>query len=264
MKTVYLINDIVIFSPEECSLTPKLSWPAGRVTLHAPASECLHLLLAHPGEPVTQKVLFAQVWQKRGVVVSTNTLYQSIASIRKGLKAAGLEEDIIRTLPKQGFQCNATVQFGALQEFIHTPGVPSIEPDLAVEEIAVSEKKHKLANNCTNYPLMLSCLIAISMVLGVFYWQQSDNSDTSVRFYHAGHVDKCSLYSSWPGSEYSQSVFNELRKHYPLDCRNNHYAYLTINHMQTGSTLIFCNAVLREKGAQCRSIVFSDDVHENE
>ena len=215
MKKVYLINEVVLFSPENCSLTPRKSWPSGRVTLHAPASECLHLLLTHAGQPVTQKQLFAETWEKKGVFVSTNTLYQSIASIRKGLKAAGLEDDIIRTLPKQGFQCNAIVQFGEPGEFI--PAAPvseAVVPTARPTEIATaSSRSYK-----PDYPVIASVLMTLAMISALLFWNQNSNSLLPIQYYPAGQVERCELYSSWSGTDYSQAVFNELRSRYPINC----------------------------------------------
>jgi DNA-binding winged helix-turn-helix (wHTH) protein len=258
MKTVYLINEIILFSPEECSLTPKSGWPSGRITLHAPAAECLQLLLNHVGQPVTQKLLFAQVWEKKGAVVSTNTLYQSIASIRKGLKTAGLEEDIIRTLPKQGFQCNARVQVGNVSDFI-LPATPTTQKSSpAAASLSAPEKPTR----SRKYSLAASVMVSVLMVCALLYWQRNSDTEIPTHYYPAGMIEHCSLYSSWSGAEYSQTVFNELRQRYPVSCANRQFAYLTINHLQTGSTLILCNDEFRTKGVQCRSIMFSDENHE--
>jgi hypothetical protein len=207
-------------------------------------------------------MLFEQVWQKKGVVVSTNTLYQSIASIRKGLKAVGLEEDIIRTLPKQGFQCNATVQSGPLDEFISQPVapitaviLPVIEPAAAVPN---SVSRHKLG-----YAIMLSGLITVTIIGSLFYWLNKTSLPLSPEYFSAGNVEKCTLYSSWSGEEYSQEVFNELRLRHPIDCAKKHTAYLTINRLQYGSTLMICNQPLEQEGVKCRAIIFKDEEDEN-
>lgn len=268
MKTVYLINEIVLFDPQECSLTPRKSWPLGRTTLHAPAADCLHLLLAHAWQPVTQKFLFAQVWEKKGVVVSTNTLYQSIASIRKGLKTAGLEEDIIRTLPKQGFQCNATVQFGPLDDFISPAEVvapqeitPEVKSPVAVADspaviTAIPHSKIK-------YGLILSAIFAAVMITVLLFWDNHETAATPITYYPAGNIEKCTLNSSWSGTEYSQSVFNELRQRDPIDCQKQQVVYLTINRLQIGSTLILCDLPIRNDKTQCRAMMFKDSNDED-
>lgn len=261
---MYLINEIVLFSPDNCSLTPRKSWPSGRVKLHAPAAECLQLLLAQAGLPVSQKFLFNQVWEKKGAVVSTNTLYQSIASIRKGLKAVGLEDEIIRTLPKHGFQCNASVQCGELADFI-PPATAAITPSLpespAVTEVqtrpSLGQKSHGL------YGLIIGGIIAGVMLATVIYRENYSDASLPVPYYPAGQIEHCEIHSSWSGKEYSQAVFNEIRHREPIDCRKKQFVYLTINRFQVGSSLILCDATIETEGAQCRAIIFREDDNEN-
>jgi DNA-binding winged helix-turn-helix (wHTH) protein len=219
-------------------------------------------LLNHAQQPVTQKMLFEQVWERKGVVVSTNTLYQSIASIRKGLKAVGLEEDIIRTLPKQGFQCNATVQSGQLDEFISQPVAP-ITTDLPPVIAPTAAAPNSFSRHKLGYAVMLSGLITVAMIGSLFYWLNRSSLPLMPEYFPAGKIEKCTLYSSWSGQEYSQAVFNELRLRHPIDCTLKHTAYLTINRLQYGSTLIICHQPLEQEGVICRAIIFKDEEDEN-
>lgn len=261
---MYLINETVLFSPEDCSLTPRKTWPSGRVKLHAPAAECLQLLLAQTGLPVSQKFLFNQVWEKKGAVVSTNTLYQSIASIRKGLKAVGIEDEIIRTLPKHGFQCNASVQYGELGDFI-PPAITAISPSLpdppAVNAGQTLTSKGK--NSHPLYGLIIGGLIAGAMLTALLYWENNADSSLPVHYYPSGKVENCELYASWSGKAYSQAVFNDIRRRDPIDCRNKQLVYLTINRFQIGSSIILCDTTIETRGAQCKAIIYREDNNEN-
>ncbi|MGL4726907.1 MAG: winged helix-turn-helix domain-containing protein [Scandinavium sp.] len=257
MKEIYLINEIVLFSPQEGSLTPRHSWPAGRVTLHTPAAESLLLLMTHNGQPVPQKMFFEQVWERKGAVVSTNTLYQNIASIRKALRMVGLEEDIIRTLPKQGFQCTASVRTGELADFLPLPTAnPSPEP---TAEFPVPPPA-----GVTHLKLWaFSVLVSLLMVAGMIYWNISQQPVRKVSWFPAGTIENCTLYSSWSGAEYSQSMFDELRQKYPISCAKRTSIYLNVNRLQSGTTLILCNAPIEKSGTQCQSIMFQDENHED-
>ena len=104
MKKVFLINDTLLFEPDLRRLGPLEGYPNRAIMLHGPVNECLLLLLEHNDQVLTQRFLFASVWEKQGAIVSTNALYQTIASIRKALKSSGLDENIIKTIPKEGFK----------------------------------------------------------------------------------------------------------------------------------------------------------------
>ncbi|MNG79473.1 DNA-binding transcriptional activator CadC [compost metagenome] len=108
MTIKYLIEGIVIFDVEKQSLTVQGN-DKTEIVLHTPASNCLLLLLRHNDEIISQKFLFENAWENKGITVTPNALYQNITQIRKGLRAVGLSEDIIRTIPRVGFKCSADV-----------------------------------------------------------------------------------------------------------------------------------------------------------
>jgi len=118
MNHVYLINETLLFEPEQRRLCLLAGYPHHPVVLHTPASECLFQLLENSGQVLSQRFLFKNVWEKKGAIVSTNTLYQTIASVRKGLKSAAFGDDIIKTVPRAGFKSIAMVRMGTLEDFV--------------------------------------------------------------------------------------------------------------------------------------------------
>jgi DNA-binding winged helix-turn-helix (wHTH) protein len=60
------------------------------IILNSPASRCLLLLIERIGSIVTQQEFLDIVWTKCGMQVSTNTFYQNISILRKGLKKRAL------------------------------------------------------------------------------------------------------------------------------------------------------------------------------
>ncbi|HCZ9098945.1 winged helix-turn-helix domain-containing protein [Klebsiella michiganensis] len=102
MKEKYLINESVYFYPAKQLLAP-VSGEEESVSLNVPASRCLKLLLEKKGEIVTRYDFSQEVWESRGQYTSTNTLYQNISLIRKALRAVGISQDVIHTIPREGF-----------------------------------------------------------------------------------------------------------------------------------------------------------------
>lgn len=103
MKIKYLINKVVYFYPEE-KLLRSIADNENPVSLNTPASRCLLLLLQKQGEIVTKFDFSQHVWESRGQYTSTNTLYQNISLIRKALREIGFNEDVIHTIPREGFK----------------------------------------------------------------------------------------------------------------------------------------------------------------
>lgn len=109
MKDKFIINDMVVYHPEQHRLTP-LGSRGQETALNIPASRCLLLMLQRPGININQEEFFSEVWEKNGQYVTSNTFYQNISLIRKGFRNAGLRSPVIRTVPKVGLCFTGTVQ----------------------------------------------------------------------------------------------------------------------------------------------------------
>ncbi|MEH0886908.1 winged helix-turn-helix domain-containing protein [Enterobacter sp. UNJFSC 003] len=101
MHKHYIINNLVEFHPAASTLRD-INNPDRVVVLNAPAGRCLLLLIERAGSIVTQQEFLDIVWQSRGMLVSSNTYYQNISILRKGLKKIGFEADPIVTIPRIG------------------------------------------------------------------------------------------------------------------------------------------------------------------
>lgn len=100
-RYTYIINDSVEFSPQLNELKSLIS-EEDSVTLNAPVSGCLELLLIKHDQVVTQADFFNDVWEKNGTYVTLGTFYQNISLLRKSLKMVGLGDDVVITIPRKG------------------------------------------------------------------------------------------------------------------------------------------------------------------
>ena len=260
MNTVFLINETVLFDPDEHSLRPMDGQPGSKVVIHTPASECLLLLLRHNQQVLTQRFLFEQVWEKHGAVVTTNALYQSIASLRKGLQSAGLAENIIKTVPKMGFKSIATLREGTITDFITPVEATVLSPAPEVEQPGV--QPHNLAARHYSRWAYLAAGVAFIISCGVLYHQQSGGESHYSDYSYIGQVNGCALYSSWSGEEKSLHTFKLLDKRYPLACESGGVAYLTLNRSLQGLSVLLCNRKIEYSNAECQSYIFRKDRYE--
>ncbi len=99
---LFLINKEIIFDVNSCELRT-LNPDGTKVTLNAPTARCLQLLIENGGKVVSRDDFLERVWMARGIVVSQNTFYQNISLLRKSLKKAGLTDEIIVTVRRNGF-----------------------------------------------------------------------------------------------------------------------------------------------------------------
>lgn len=101
MHKHYIINNIVEFHPAASTLRD-INNPDRVVVLNSPAGRCLLLLIDRAGSIVTQQEFLDIVWQSRGMLVSSNTYYQNISILRKGLKRLVLKLTLSLPFPGLG------------------------------------------------------------------------------------------------------------------------------------------------------------------
>lgn len=263
MKKKIILNDSVLFEPDKNSLTSLRAMPVQKIILHTPASECLRQLLLHNDQVVSQKLLFEQVWEKNGAFVTVNTLYQNIVSVRKGLKAAGIAEDVIKTLPKIGFKISVNVKEADSEMAIPPPEGRSVtEEDNSKNKNLVKDNSRQpwrgklLTVNKKIFLQFLIVVLIIATVWGVLYERYPAGRSYYADYHFSGKVNGCQLYSSYPGDERSREMFLSLLSHQPVQCQPNSVAYMTVNRMYKVSSVILCNKNIAEDDAQCKSFLF--------
>ncbi|HGM5491198.1 TPA: transcriptional regulator [Serratia fonticola] len=109
MKEKFIINDLVVFHPEQHRLIP-LGNRGKETALNVPASRCLLLMLQRPASKINKTVFFREVWENNGQYVTANTFHQNISLLRKGMRNAGIRTSVIQTIPKYGVRFTGTVQ----------------------------------------------------------------------------------------------------------------------------------------------------------
>lgn len=269
MSTVFLINETVLFEPGARRIGSLAAYPAHAVILHGPVSECLLQLLEHNDQLLTQRYLFAAVWEKQGAVVTTNALYQTIASIRKALKAAGLAENVVITVPKAGFKSVAQLRVGTLAEFVDqnkTAPVPVLA-DVS-SETEKSDLPPPAARASPRFwrPAMGYWLAGVLFLLscGVLWSELKPVEPVFNRYHFADTIEGCEVYSSWRDAEKSQNMWASLLKRFPLNCKKGDVAYMTLNHAQPGISVIICDRTPQDREARCESVFYRQPYEDNE
>ncbi|WP_075180861.1 transcriptional regulator [Pantoea sp. 1.19] len=143
MQEHYLINGKIEFYPVANMLNPH-AHPDDKIILNSPASRCFLLLIQRHGTVVSQHDFMEEVWKKNGVMVSPNTFYQNISILRKGLKEAGLEEEIIMTIPRIGLTLSESCSIQQVNDESNAPNPgPTATSDTAprVDDPADSRAK---------------------------------------------------------------------------------------------------------------------------
>ncbi|MEL6546564.1 MAG: winged helix-turn-helix domain-containing protein, partial [Myxococcota bacterium] len=134
--------------------------------------DLLAYLVQHRDRVVSKDELFDQVWPS--VVVSDASLSQTIKRARDHFRAAGFENDVIRTVPRTGYQFDhpLTVVDGAPPETIETSERVDVIQAPSAIEAATPEPNRRLP--ATRILLVAAVLLSLLAV----YWRATKHAPT--------------------------------------------------------------------------------------
>lgn len=154
-QNLFIINNKFFFIPDQKKLAVLgTDGVSHEITINAPASRCLLLLISNPQSIISRETFLEKVWKKNGVVVSQNTYYQNISILRKAFKKIGLSEDAIVTVPHKGLTMKKSLSIkkanGSELKFLtvkekELSGTETLfaQPALADRDLKVGELKKK-------------------------------------------------------------------------------------------------------------------------
>lgn len=266
MSSKIILNHHVIYDKISGSLID-IGNKHDEIVLTTPANNCLQILLKNKPEITTQKELFEEVWEKYGIPINPNTLYQNIAMIRKAFRQLGLEEDIIVTIPRRGMLMADTVDIAEYEECVDnridneaqtanltlpTP-IPDDGPgDVNSHSAIFNYNLKKISLVFTSAILLFIIIAAVTdFIYGKYLKTQS-------RFYHYsywGDYNQCQLYV------YADNYFmNKVKSNggnipmnADLHCSHKERVYISLYTGLPRESFIFCDGDALDKGSNCWS-----------
>jgi DNA-binding winged helix-turn-helix (wHTH) protein len=232
----YLIGDTVEFWPEENLLYSRVN--GEKTTLFIAASRCLQLLLNRQGQLVPQRELFEAGWQKNGLEVSNNTFYQNILMLRKGIRLAGYEQAVIKTVPRQGLTIPSAVPVAKIMQDISTTSaeVPAIaEESQPLNSSKVDKKNAPRSRHIWAILLSLSFLVGITLFA---VWHHSNNKNFFSNFNFVGNIERCSVYLE--GNQTSLKSYMQFITQNDFTCNKHEVVYFTANPLVPRASAIRC------------------------
>lgn len=232
----YLIDSCVEFWPEDNLLHSRIN--GEEITLFIAASRCFQLLLNQQGTLVLQQELFDVGWQKNAQGVSNNTLYQNILMLRKGLKHAGYEQTVIKTVPRQGLIIPATVP---IEKIIPDNQTEYIDPMPVVEDSQlVVPSTVKVRHQ--NQPICRWFIVfSLSLIAGIIMFAITNSAtkkDLFSNFHYIGQIDQCSIYLY--SSRTTLQSFMQFNAQKKLSCKKLKFIYFSTYPLVPRASVIRC------------------------
>ncbi|WP_241627656.1 winged helix-turn-helix domain-containing protein [Rosenbergiella epipactidis] len=248
MSKVVTINGFLRFEPDKKKIT-------GReisVAISSSASLCLELLIDHVGELVTHQQFYDYVWRRFGTEPGSTNLYQSISALRHALHKTGIQENIIRTMPRKGFLLSPLVVIKKSSGSQITERYISSDKNINSfdGEVILGKEKNEMLDVClpkeggessvdisffknflgNRHPLQFVLFIyfmILSFFLFLFFLFHGDLNSSDYRggFYNIGNRNGCFLFSSVDNPTKGFDILKATRD-LNFNCKETSYVYI--------------------------------------
>jgi len=156
-----------------------------RVKLQETPLQLLCLLLERAGETITREELTQRFWPSAAPLDASHNLNTSINRLRQALGEAGNEQELIRTIPRQGYRFIATVS--TVQEDVESSAAGGVDPVMTPTVSAATairtEESTKILPPIVRVFLVFIVLLAASLG-GFAYYRHLDYSARASRGFH--------------------------------------------------------------------------------
>ncbi|MCT4704811.1 hypothetical protein MUA04_17455 [Enterobacteriaceae bacterium H11S18] len=256
MFQYYLINDTVEFWPERHQLIVKAPVPR-TLNLNVPTSRCLLLLIEQRPQAVMQRDFYGYVWGEQGRKVSVNALYQNIALLRKHFRLLDIAlENIVVTLPKQGFQLNETLkieEIAIVEEDISAALLDHVD-DAA--QSPVWEKVERFPGRQIAYVialLLLILLLSVTFILGNKIGFEISTPRYPTEYFNLTTRNGCHYFINKKDGSFD---LNSINKSIEAQCNINPYIYISLNEYSAASSVLACKNSINDDEPDCSIYTF--------
>jgi len=250
MHTKFIINGLVCFYSEEHRLEP-IGGQGTAIALNVPVSRCLLLLLRRAGDVISQGEFVYEVWESKGQFANANTYFQNIHLLRKALKIAGIEESIIKTVPKEGIRLVASVTYleeDSEPKAIVTESADSTNgtPSPSYEKRIVEDMLEPAAPARQHVMKLTMVLIVVLLALFVFLTYRLYNSLASRHSFFSGYqligeMNQCQVYASGGVILRQHVEYLAFFQEKNIQCQSGQVAYMEMNVAGTRVLVHICD-----------------------
>ncbi|MGP0936846.1 transcriptional regulator, partial [Serratia sp. CY74664] len=179
----YIINNNIKYHEDRSELI-SLHDDIPPIALTATLNRLLSALVRNNNLVLSRETLLTQVWEAHGQVASGNNLNNTISILRKAFSSLG-EEDIIVTLPRQGFMFTATElkTTDSLAEMLMVQNAAPVGKAVPFAEPAVRLMRFK--------HIMLGGLLLLAVGMSLWAWQDADYEPLSAM--KVGNIGSCEI-----------------------------------------------------------------------
>jgi DNA-binding winged helix-turn-helix (wHTH) protein len=239
----YLINKKVRFHPFENLLYPD-DINAHQVKLFAPVSDILLYLINNKNKIVSLDEITHHVWGEKNSYVSPNTLYQNISLLRKALKTSGLNEGIVKTVPRKGFTLAESVIITSFE--IDNSLETSIEKKFNAPHKHLNIYKNSKTIKCKKFTIILALLITTITLSAIYYINIKNAKKVNTPVFFSNYatlsdIDNCHFMAIPKHIKTRNAELIKIIEKEKENCKNSEQRFITLSDTNSMWTIINCD-----------------------
>lgn len=191
-----------------------------KIILSPIVARLLHLFIQEQGRVLTREEIMLLVWEDHGLEPSNNSLNQYVSQIRKIMHKFGLPDDVIRTVPREGFILSKHIKI-----------VEQVTP-LAHNIRSCHKGKHQTPVRISTNWLIFSVFVMVFLTVPFISRMLTDFMQMRSLTIIPNNIDKasnCPLYAVAMGGAALLKETQQLARHYleenDITCGNNSVVY---------------------------------------
>lgn len=177
----YIIENSILFDSDRKQISTIPS-PEVFVPLTTTASRLLEEIVKHPNRVLPRALLLKKVWEDNGYAPSDASLNNNISVLRKYFTSLSDTEIDLRTVPKIGFQLNASVVLHGKQA--------DTDSDVTSSDHVITHNHHVLYIVITGIAIV--ALLIAMMFLGV---QDKGIATLNKKIQHVVKFEQCNVFN---------------------------------------------------------------------
>lgn len=233
----YQLADTLIYNDDDATLTLMDSAESQRLT--DTANAIFSLLVKHAGMVVERDTFLSEVWDRRGLQGSNNSLNQYISILRKMLAAMVPGTSFIVTVPKTGFMLSADLRVVRLN-------LPS----------PVSQ-----ARRDPHWLALFGTIVTLVVCASLLVWKQHKNQSD---VFLLSHIGRCPVYTFAPLADAfhdrAMALAKAIQQEGTFTCSGDEVFYLHIQdalfYGDSGRLVLSQCAHSRGRASACRTLYY--------
>ena len=224
------------------------------VALTSNLAECLFILISNQGEIISQDYFINEVWGRKKMFVSENTLVQNISKLRNQMNSVGLRRDYIVTKKNEGYYFSLEVDVIMVDK--NNESINNCD-DISKHQNSKEREGQYYSKNVKKSIFLLGMTLTMLIISFILYKDYIINSTPSIVYTYTTTIDKCKIFFNNKLDYEKNSLLDIILKQNNISCKIKSYIYVTSYPLSAHYSYIKCNESIENKSENktCISVV---------